>query len=99
MEKNDFNKQTIEGVAINPADATKIVKGLVDDENFFKHMLNKLGDALQLVASPGCDDLGIPENQLAVLEALSKARKYFHNMLGNIEKFKKGELPDYLTEE
>lgn len=98
MENNE-NKQTIDGVAINPADATKVVKGLVDDENFYKYLLNKLGDALQFVASPGCDDLGIPENQLAVLEALSKARKYFQNMLGNIEKFKKGELPDYLTEE
>lgn len=97
MKKNDLKKQTIDGVAINPADATKVVNGIIDDEKYFKHLLAKLGDALQFVASPG-EDMGMPERRMIVLEALSEARLYFYNTLDNIEKLKKGEIPDYLNE-
>lgn len=97
--ENEMKKEQIdEQYVVNPTDATKVVNGLIDDENFYKHMLNRLGDALQFVASPG-EDMGMPDRRMTVLEVLSEARLYFYNTLDNIEQLKRGELPEYLSDE
>ena len=99
FRKNEMNKEQVdEKQVVNPADATKVVNDLIDNEKFFKHLLGKLGDALMFVASPG-EDMGMPERRMIVLEALSEARLYFYNSLDNIEQLKRGELPEYLSDE
>lgn len=99
FRKNEMNKEQVgEKHVVNPADATKVVNGLIDDEKYFKHLLCKLGDALQFVASPG-EDMGMPDRRMTVLEVLSEARLYFYNTLDNIEQLKRGKLPDYLNED
>ena len=99
IRESEMNKEQVdEKQVVNPAVAAKVVKGLIDDENFFRLLLNQLGDALMFVASPG-EEMGNPENRTTVLEVLAATRRYFHDNLKNIEQLKRGELPDYLNEE